>query len=488
MVARAGLGGARAGDGRVLLAGGTGASGALASAEWFDPAAGAFTPATFSLHKARTGLRLMPLGDGRFLAAGGTAASGPVAELEVCDGNTCDVVGRLGTARTDLTATLLDSGKVLLAGGTAMAGGSAGLGTMEVLTPSDVVGGRGFHAIGSMATRRHQQVATRLQDGRILVTGGYLELPINTVLRSAEIFDPQTCTFTVTGSMTITRVHHTATLLPNGRVLVAGGTSQDQLNRLDTAELFDPATGAFTALAHPLTSVRESHTATLLNDGRVLLACGVPTAGLGYSITAETFAPDTGLFTATGSLAAGQGRRDHTATLMGDGRVLIVGGYQGGTAPVQTVYAFNPGTNTFSAMPSLPILGRMNHTAGLASDGRVMVAGGRNVWGGDPLATTLCFDPATDTFSAGPSLTVPRVDATATTLLDGGVLLSGGLGAGLWQSSIETYTPAGGWFWSGDMGGSRSYHTATTLANGRVLFAGGTVGNSYSLSTALLWY
>ena len=338
--------------------------------------------------------------DGRVLAIGTTAAS---AELYDPATGTFTSTGPMTTGRDSATATLLKDGRVLIAGGMPASGST--LASAELYDP----GTGKFTPTGSMNAARQGAAASLLLDGRVLITGGMPFVGMATVianqpgldgsvvamtgpdnLKSAELYDPRTGKFTRTGSMSIGRRGHTSTLLSDGRVLIAGGAESSaggDSPALDTAELYDPATGKFTATG-TMTSGHDMHTATLLQDGRVLIAGGLD-QGAQVAAKAELYDPGTGTFKETGSLK--HAMESHTATLLANGQVLVTGGYE-------LTYEANNG--------------------------------GWHVKSMGALASAELFDPATGNFGDAGSMTTARTGHTATLLLDGRVLIAGGVDPG----------------------------------------------------------
>ena len=248
--------------------------------------------------------------------------SSPSSESTIRDyNNIFTATGSMGSARQRHTATLLPDGKVLITGG--------GVSTAEIFDPAGNAGVGSFTATGSMGSARFAHTATLLPNGKVLITGGHNG---TNTLSSAEIFDPAgnggVGSFTTTGSMGSARYIHTATLLPNGKVLITGG--HNGVTVVPSAEIFDPAGGVgfFTATGS-MGSAKYIHTATLLPNGKVFVAGGSNGAALLSSV--EIFDPagngGVGSFTATGSM--GSARYIHTATLLPNGKVLITGGHNG---------------------------------------------------------------------------------------------------------------------------------------------------------------
>jgi N-acetylneuraminic acid mutarotase len=359
-------------------------------------------------------------------------------------------------------------------------------------------GSIGFENTGSLAQAREYHTATLLPNGKVLVVGGHGDNPNEPIadLASAELYDPSTRTWSATGSLTDRRQQHTATLLPDGRVLVVGG-NQFAFD-LASAELYDPATGTWTPTGS-LNVRRRNHTATLLPNGKVLVAGGIQEdLGFGYfTITsAELYDPATGTWSVTGSLATARG--DHTATLLSSGKVLVAGGrpsFSGaGNPPITSTELYDPGSGTWSATGNLNF-GRYNHTATLLPSGEVLAAAG--FANGSIHFSAEVYNPATGTWRMTGNLSARRAWHTATLLPGNKVLVAGGFGADYpfgSYASAELYDPANGtWTTTGSLVTRREQHTATLLPDGTVLVAGGIDrdstgnGNTHPLVSAELY-
>ena len=241
-----------------------------------------------------------------------------------------------------------------------------------------------------MTGPRSSPIATLLQDGKVLLSGGSHS---EGDPASAELFDPSSDTFSETASMSVGRYEHTATLLPNGQVLVAGGRVNDNAPSLSSAELYDPTSGTWTSTGS-MSVARTGHTATLLNDGRVLITSGLTRDWpnpIQHPVVAEIYDPATGSWTNTGSMAVG--RSFHSATLLNDGQVLVVGGSIFGVGPrTGAAEIYNPTSGTFATTNELTT-GRSHHAATLLSSGKVLIAAGTT--GSNPiLGSAELFSPA----------------------------------------------------------------------------------------------
>jgi len=324
---------------------------------------------------------------------------------------------------------------------------------------------------GSMVEPRVGHTATLLPDGRVLAVGGG-QFNGRFDLASAELYDPIAGAWSATGTMAEVRWGHTATLLPDGTVLVAGGEISSNSPALASAELYDPRSGRWSS-AGTMIEARRGHTATLLPSGKVLVAGGYNADGLLAS--AELYDPGTASWTATGAMVTG--RVAHTATLLSSGKVLVAGGVDAAGDTLASAELYDPETGSWSPTGALSGA-RGGQTATLLHDGRVLVAGG--VFGSqrrsfDPLATAEVYDPAAGVWSTAAGMHTDRQYHTATLLPDGTVLVTGGTGSAENKATAEVYDPARDtWRAIADMHEARAGHSATLLPNGNVLVAGWT--------------
>ena len=305
-------------DGTVLVAGGSNATGVFASAELYDPNTGMWS-ITGSLNVARLIHTATLLQDGKVLVAGGDSRPSSItntAELYDPATRTWSLTGYLNVGRDSHTATLLKDGKVLVAGGEDTDSPSI-TSTAELYDPATGI----WITAGALNIKRYFHTATLLQAGKVLVAGGCLDGDCDIPLASAELYDPNTGAWSVTGRANALRDQHTATLLPDGQVLVAGGGRQSQ--NLHTNELYNPATETWSFTRDLIR--HTNHTTTLLSNGKVLVAGGNTYDGAFRTVNdAEIYDPATGNWKPTASLNAE--RAGHTATLLSDGKVLVVGG------------------------------------------------------------------------------------------------------------------------------------------------------------------
>jgi len=342
--------------------------------------------------------------------------------------------GSMTSPRQLAFGVLLHDGRVLIAGG--WNDGTGLLTTAELYDPATGT----FSPTGSMSTT-HPRTGVLLSDGRVLFAGGGDHTGF---LASAELYDPATGKFIPTGSMSVARWGQTATLLPDGRVLIVGGETQDS-TALASAELYDPATGKFSPTGS-MAVARTEQSAALLPNGLVLVAGGVTNAAVGGAdpaahyaplTSAELYDPATGKFSPNGSMTTF--RRDPTTTLLSDGRVLIAGGSswpdpgKADSVAVASADVYDPATGRFSRLPGSMVWGQPV----VLSDGRVLIVGSSGA-----SAPAELYNPRTGTISPTGSMSTVRSGPTAVLLPDGRVLVAGGFGAGnVVFASAELYQP-----------------------------------------------
>lgn len=355
------------------------------------------------------------------------------------------LTGSLHFARSGHTATQLSIGKVLVAGG--------GPASAELYNPST---GK-WSLTGNLNVVRSGHTATPLPNGKVLVAGGSNNT--SNALASAELYDPSTGKWSFTGSLHIARENHTATLLSNGKVLVAGGDDNNQpfLKAIAPAELYDPATGSW-SLTGSLHVARFDHTATLLTNGKVLVAGGDDGAGdccldttingrqgpdspcfCPHSVaSAELYNPTTGTWSTTGKM--NKPRDFHTATSLPNNKVLVAAGikctniFVSNCVLLASAEVYNVVTGTWSLTGSLHVA-RDQHT-GTRLASTVLVAGGNFSTSAE------VYDATTGTWSLTGSMHVARSNHTATRLASGQVLIAGGeVSRSKATATAELYTP-----------------------------------------------
>jgi Big-like domain-containing protein/Kelch motif protein len=286
-----------------------------------------------------------------------------------------------------------------------------------------------------------------------------------------------TTPFTPTGSLNIARYGHTATLLPSGKVLIAGGRNSTA-NAISSVELFDPLTQTFTVVGN-MTNARHHHTATLVNGEWVLIAGGSNETTPGLS-SADLYNPFSGSFSATGNLSIGRGH--HTATLLNDGTVLVAGGIDS-FGQLSSAERYFP-TGEFFRLSAFMAGVRSNHAATLLHNGSVLITGGAS--GNSTSLTAELYYPPSETFTATGNMNSPREGHTATlglpgpaneVLTIGGHIQTGGTLSSADDYRLDTSTPGTftriGSEYPGSLYTARTNHTATLLPSGMLLIAGG---------------
>jgi len=338
-------------------------------------------------------------------------------------------------AKISHTATLLEDGKVLVVGGSDLAGLNQG--TAFIFDPADETWTPTGETVAAQEYGyRFAHAAARLPDGRVLVCGG--DYGEDEAGRSAEIYDPNTDTWTAAASMNVSRSYFDLVALNNGRVLAVGGvTAAGECT--DTAELYDPEKDEWTLTVNNMATARGLPRLTLLNDGKVLATGGVTDLSFNSTDSAEIYDPDNGTWSSATPMS--ESRVFHSAVRLQDGKVLVAGGlffYMGNVSASPDAEIYDPGANTWSSVGEMTEA-RGGHAAAVLPDGRVLVAGGMSN-NFDIIGSTEIYDPDTGWNPTTP-LNQPRFEPTCTLLADGrGVLVTGGQVSGdLSTDTAEIY-------------------------------------------------
>jgi uncharacterized repeat protein (TIGR01451 family) len=469
-------------DGRVLVVGGQDASTAfLASAELYDPETNTWSPAA-SLAAARSGHTATLLNDGRVFVFGGATGTSPTPEIYEPATNSWSPASMTGGPSTRImehTATRLQDGRVLVAGGLSSGGACCITGTFVYDPGTDTWSSGGSFA---NAGGRARHAAALLPNGKVLVVGGW-RLPSTVETTAiAEIWDPATSSWSTGAPMARTRADHTATLLGNSKVLVVGGFTGSGSPR---AELYDLGSGMWSNVTAPSGTPQPTvdHTATLLETGDVLIAGGRVAADI-RSKLAVLYEPDSNTWKVEPNLGAVRDR--HTGTLLRDGRLLIAGGLTEGGFALETAELYEPRRRLWNAAAPMGVA-RHAHAATELEDGSVLVAGGFDNSLGVPVASAELYDAGGDSWSPTDPMGTARYQAAVVRLGDGRVLVAGGdsasdgphMSAELYDPDPDAWEPT-----AETMDDKRAALTLTLLDDGKVLAAGGY--ESASLETGVV--
>ncbi|RYZ42616.1 MAG: kelch repeat-containing protein [Myxococcaceae bacterium] len=486
-------------NGKVLVAGGNQAvnipSIPAQVSELYDPSTGGWT-ASGTMVEARSYHTATRLNDGRVLVVGGNSGATSTAELYSPATGVWSTAGSLpGARRSSHQAVLLNNGKVLVSGGSTES--ELYTSFAALFDPTTGV----WSTTGSMQNRRDKHSLTLLKDSRVLAVGGVGQVafyPYFHSLPTAEIYNPVTGTWSLTGSMDQGefylmqgRESHQAALLPSGKVLITGGYTSDGpwgnvSNAFTTAQVYEPETGTWSSTGS-MSVGHFAHDMAILPSGKIVVAGGRRSHYDTVVLTPETvemYDPATGLWSTVGTLT--NARFNSTATVLPSGRVLIAGGYQYNDATSRNVYIQQaervvlPFWKPAGSMAAA----RFGLAVALLPSGKVLTMGGFD--GSAPVASADLRDATTGAWTPTGSMTEPRQFHAATSLQDGKVLVTGGYGDETYRSSTEVFNPrTSTWTASGSLVQPRLQHIAVKLSNGRVLVAGGDTGLGYTASAEL---
>lgn len=350
-------------------------------------------------------------------------------------GGTWSYTGSLHNARDGHTATFLSNGNVVVAGGENNNGAIA---STEVYSPTTST----WSKSGNLNTARSGASAILLPSGSVLVAGGCISNCLSATTATAELYNATSGKWSRTGSMATARTYFSMVLVPGGKVLVVGGCTTLNSNGCGgvtaAAELYDPSTGKWSS-ASPMHAARGNLTATPLPGGKVLVAGGINAANNPLA-AAEIYNSSTGKWTATGSLNVA--RDEHTAVLLSTGKVLVAGGENTAGVTTNRTELYNPATGKWTFTGNLNT-SRLEHTCTMLMNGNVLITGGNYVTANTTtvLASAELYIANTGVWTKTGSMNKARVGHSATLLMSGQVLAAAGSGANNELASAEIYKP-----------------------------------------------
>ena len=527
-------------NGKVLVAGGEDSSGRMRRVEIFDPDTYSWETGP-DLLTIRGGHTSTLLKDGNILLVGGIAAN-PTNSVELLDSTTGEwtTIDSMLQKRAFHTATLLNDNRVLVIGG-ALLNDASGINTAEIYNPVDnswssagkMKIGRSFHTatlisdnrvlvvgghknqkfaeiydpslnswttVGMMEIARRNHTANLMPNGDVLITGGSNseEIPV----KDAEIFEVESGIFKPAGNMDLSRQNHTSTLLVNGKIIIVGGGGTDRV--LNTTEFFDPELKRWLVdgslgswyFANNLHQSRTNHTATLLPDGKILVTGGHTknlalgeNARLGKTVvlkSAEIYDPISKTWTATAEMNTE--RSDHKAILINGDKVLVSGGYflkksdsenKRTMEVISTAEIYNPTTEVWTTVTDMQIP-RQRHSMITLPDNRILVSGGDS--GQDALGSAEIYDPDSNTWKLTANMLYQRSFPVMVKIPDNKIMVFGGA-----EGTSEIFdTATEKWTETGLMSTRITRSAVTTLADGRIISAGG-FGPKGSLASAEIY-
>lgn len=467
-------------NGKALYVGGWGGSeGMSVKCALFDPATERWT-STGSISVRRSGHRAILLPNGKVMIIGGHTNTGN-ADKNCTSVESCEIydptlgswsIGpSLPQQMSYFCATLLPSGEIFLAGGGER---EIGFTVKNYLSGTYLLSRRalGWTPSGNCSSSHAEGALTQLADGRLIISGGSGDCRGLTQTQSTELYDPATGTWRSVAGLARARSRHTMTLLTGGRILAVGGRYGN--SPIDRCELFDPALERWSP-ARTLPAHRALHTATLLFDGRVLISGGYADGNTDVT-DALQLGPATYLFTPNADSGSWEPasplktpRCGHTATLLQDGRVLVTGGWNRGSLASSEI--FDPACEVWSAAAPIPV-GRAFHSATLLPNGKVLVVGGTGTAG--DLNDAFLYDPTTNVWKSAGTIVDGRHGHSAMLLANGTVAIIGGESTiGTPPLSMEIFDPRSGTWWRASAPRSIRKQATALLPDESILVAGG---------------